>query len=766
MKHKKISMMITLAMAGVISSLHAEEATTNNSLGNIVVEGEAEITTSVDTPYTSPTSVVTEEKAESINTATVEDFIKYEPSVVVRRRYIGDPNGVIGMRGSGMFQTSRTMVFADGVPLHNMLRTKWNGAPRWSMASPDETESVEIVYGPFSAENAGNAMGGVVNINTRQPDDFEFNAEVTLFSQDFSHMGANDTYTGSKTFVSAGERFGKTSLYLSNSHLENDSHPLSFRSDKTGTVVGTETAVTGAYYSVDDAGNPSMYFADSGSDNSITDLTKLKVGQEIGDWLARFTLAYEDRSRNTTPTNYLLDAGGNPIWGDDTKFGLAVEQDEMAFKVKGSRFALSESSRENLILAATFEGPVANNWNMEVGVSKFDVLEDLSISSKLNPDDPLYTGFGSLSEFDNTGWITLDVKARTDKFMDSKNMNFIAGVHYDHYDMTLNGYDTDYATGTKTFHKSTVGGESETQAVFAQWGLQVTPQTDITLGARYERWTTMNGKNYVYDTDPTATVYTDVDTRTETGFSPKFSVGHKLNKNWVTRYSVAKAYRFPILEELYHNEVKTTGTIIADDKLKPEDGLHHNLMFEKQLAKGFMRFNLFQETIKNVIYSQKDIAADTTTYLPIDEVATQGAEFIVQQNRISGGNTDVSFNMTWLDSEITKNEADPSLVGNVMARMPKWRANLLLTQHLSNKWNVSGGLRYASDSFGDLDNEDTAQNVMGAIDGYTFFDVKTTYKIGKHGKITAGIDNLTDELAFVAHPWPGRTIYMQGSVKF
>ena len=756
MKRKTISIMISLAMAGVITSLHAADETSNTSLGNIVVEGEAEITTSVDTPYTSPTSVVTEEKAESINMATIEDFVKYEPSIVVRRRYIGDPNGVVGMRGSGMFQTSRTMVFADGVPLHNMLRTRWNGAPRWSMASPDETESVEIIYGPFSAEYAGNAMGGVVNINTRRPDDFEFNAEVNLFSQNFSHMGANDTYTGSKAFVSAGERFGKTSLYISHSHLENDSHPQSFRYDKTDAPVGGETAVTGAYYSVDSKGKPAMYFADSGSDNSITDLTKLKVGHEMGDWLARFTLAYEDRSRNSTPTNYLRDAGDNPVWSG------SVVQDGMQFDVRGSRFALSESSRENLILAATFEGPVANNWNMEVGVSKFDVLEDQSISSKLNPDDPSYTGVGSLSEFDSTGWITLDVKARSDKFMDSKHMNFIAGVHFDHYDMTLNSYDTDYATGTKTTLDAMVGGESETKAVFAQWGLQVTPQTDITLGARYERWTTMNGKNYDYG----SASYVDVDTRTETGFSPKFSVGHKLNKNWMTRYSIAKAYRFPILEELYHNEVKTTGTTIANEKLKPEDGLHHNLMFEKQLAKGFMRFNLFQETVKNVIYYQSDTVALTTTYLPIDEVATQGAEFIVQQNRIAGGNTDVSFNMTWLDSDITKNEADPSIEGNVMARMPKWRANFLLTQHLNDKWNVSGGMRYASDSFGNIDNSDTAQNVMSAIDGYTFFDVKSTYKINKNSKVSVGIDNLTNELAFVAHPWPLRTYYVKGSIHF
>lgn len=756
MRHKTRSAMISLAMAGVISTSHAVEETSNASLGNIVVEGEAEITTSVDTPYTSPTSVVTEEKAESINTATVEDFVKYEPSMVVRRRYIGDPNGVIGMRGSSMFQTSRTMVFADGVPLHNMLRSRYNGAPRWSMASPDETESVEVIYGPFSAEYAGNAMGGVVNINTRRPVDFEVNAEAGIFSQNFNHLGANGTFGGQKAFVSAGDRFGSTSLYLSHNHLENDSQPQSFRYGSASAAVGGETAVSGAYYSVDSKGKPAMYYGDSGSEHSVTDLTKLKVGQEIGDWLARYTLAYENHSRENAPNNYLRDTSGNAVWSG------TVAQDGSAFTVKGSHFALGESSRESLMLGATFEGPVANNWNMEVGVSQFDVIKDQAVSSKLNPADPAFNGIGSISDFADTGWSTLDVKARSDKFMNSKNMNIITGVHFDHYNMTLNSYDSDYVAGTKTLLKAMVGGETETQAVFAQWGLQVTPQTDITLGARYESWTTMNGKNYNYG----SATYIDLDSRTETGFSPKFSAGHKLNKDWMTRYSIAKAYRFPIVEELYHNEQKTTGTTIADEKLKPEEGLHHNLMFEKQLAKGSMRFNVFQETIKNVIYYQTDIAASTTTYLPIDEVDTQGVEFIVQQNRIGGGNTDVSFNMTWLNSKITKNSADRSLEGNVMARIPKWRANLLLTQHFSEDWNASAGLRYASDSFGSIDNSDIAQNVMSAVDGYTFFDIKTTYKIGKHGKIMAGIDNLTNETAFVAHPWPQRTIYAQGSLNF
>ena len=99
-----------------------------------------------------PVSRLNQEDIVSINVATTEDIVKYEPGVVIRRRFIGDSNGVIGMRGSNMFQTSRSMVFADGVPLHYLLQSRWNGAPRWTMVSASEIAEVEVLYGPYSAE--------------------------------------------------------------------------------------------------------------------------------------------------------------------------------------------------------------------------------------------------------------------------------------------------------------------------------------------------------------------------------------------------------------------------------------------------------------------------------------------------------------------------------------------------------------------------------------------------------------------------------------
>ena len=112
-----------------------------------------------DSSFTSPNSILRPEDMRSINATTTEDLVKYEPSLVIRRRFIGDANGTLGIRGSNMFQTSRSMVFADGVPLHYFLQSRWNGAPRWTLVSASEIAQVEVLYGPFSAEYSGNAMG-------------------------------------------------------------------------------------------------------------------------------------------------------------------------------------------------------------------------------------------------------------------------------------------------------------------------------------------------------------------------------------------------------------------------------------------------------------------------------------------------------------------------------------------------------------------------------------------------------------------------------
>ena len=118
------------------------------------------------------------------------------------------------------------------------------------------------------------------------------------------------------------------------------------------------------------------------------------------------------------------------------------------------------------------------------------------------------------------------------------------------------------------------------------------------------------------------------------------------------------------------------------------------------------------------------------------------------------------------DSEIVKNIADTRIEGNVYPRMPEWRGNLLLTWHFSDRWDAGTNVQYASDSFGRNDNADRQDEVYGAQDGYTRLGLKSTYNFTNGVALGLGVDNLTDEVSYVAHPWPGRTYYANVSYDF
>ena len=58
---------------------------------------------------------------------------KGDPRVQVRKRYIGDRNSIIATRTSGQTSSARSLVYADGVLLSNLLGNRYDFPPRWNM---------------------------------------------------------------------------------------------------------------------------------------------------------------------------------------------------------------------------------------------------------------------------------------------------------------------------------------------------------------------------------------------------------------------------------------------------------------------------------------------------------------------------------------------------------------------------------------------------------------------------------------------------------
>lgn len=757
---------VALALAGAFACAETVEhgvtpdsdapGVVSTRLDSIVVWGEQK--DSEQAGYTSPVSTLHPEDLASINMATTEDAVKYEPSIVIRRRFIGDSNGTLGMRGSNMFQTSRSMVFADGVPLHYFLESRWNGAPRWTMVSSSEIARVDVLYGPFSAEYSGNSMGGVVLIETAIPQQREFHFDGMLFSQSFKDYGFDDSVNGFKGFMSYGDRIGDLSVYLSYNHLDNESQPMTFNYASVSPSAGADD-VTGGILGRDDRSVQKMIYGDTGIVDTKTDNYKLKLGYDLGNWSALLNVAYEDRNNENVGNTYVHDLVGNPVWSG------AVTQDGLDYTIGASNLGASIQDRNSLNVGLRLKGELGDSTHMEVNLSSFDVLKDKTRSTAVSPNDPAYAGNGQVKDYDDTGWTTAEAKWTLDN-LGVDGMSLVTGVRREDYQLNIDVYDSNsFNLGSKDTLVDSSGGETSLTAGFAQVNWDINQRWDSSLGLRYESWESRNG---YYAADDPMTPHLDLvhtPSRSEERYSPKFSLGMKPANDWVVRYSIARAYRFPIVEELYSQYAAYNSKNLANPDLNPEDGVFHNIMIERGLDQGYLRVNLYRETIQDVIESQTDLSGPVSvrTFVPVDEVQTSGIEFIANVDDLFIRRLDVRYNIAYTDSEITRNSADPTIIGNRFPRMPKWRSNLLATYHLTHDWDIGGSIQYASDSFGRLDNTDHEKQVYGAQDGYTRLGLKTTYRLDRHSSVGLGVDNLTDETAYVAHPWPGRTLYLNYS---
>ena len=362
-----------------------------------------------------------------VNATTVEDTVRYAPGVLIRKRFIGDPNGTLGIRTSNSFQSAHTSVYADGLPLHNPLRTSFSGAPRWSMVAPSEIESAEVLYGPFSAQYGGASFGGVVNLTTRMPEKFEAHMDAMGIFQDMHRGGRNDLLTGFKTFISAGDKIDRFSIFGSYNHFENEGQPQTPRTTAV-TNGATGTVATGGQFenqpdpiakfangSRINGTGPGILYGDDGVAQQATNLFKLKMGYDFADELkGLFTIAYEERLGKTDdPLSLLKDASGNTLLGSGTAAGASTNatynQAGKVFTVPGSAFSVGESERNALNYGLNLKGKISDNWSIDTTASYYDAFKDRSVSSNLNPNHPLNTNKGQVTDVD-AWWAAYDLK--------------------------------------------------------------------------------------------------------------------------------------------------------------------------------------------------------------------------------------------------------------------------------------------------------------------------------------------------------------------
>ncbi len=111
-----------------------------------------------------PASVrlITAEQIKEMPASTIDDLLRTEASIVVdRKNGIFSKNASTNMRG--LNSSARTLVMLDGVPLNKAD----GGGVNWNRINTESVDRIEVIKGPGSAMYGGNAMGGVINVITK-----------------------------------------------------------------------------------------------------------------------------------------------------------------------------------------------------------------------------------------------------------------------------------------------------------------------------------------------------------------------------------------------------------------------------------------------------------------------------------------------------------------------------------------------------------------------------------------------------------------------
>ena len=157
---------LTLA-AAPLPAIAAETLAEAPEVDAVIVVGQGDQPITVQPRGLSVSLGETEFRA--VNAINVEDLMKYAPNFFVRKRFAGDDNAVVALRGANTVQSARTLVLVDGFVVSNFLGNRFDFPPKWNVVGPAEVRQFDIVYGPYSARYGGNSMGGVISVTTRTP---------------------------------------------------------------------------------------------------------------------------------------------------------------------------------------------------------------------------------------------------------------------------------------------------------------------------------------------------------------------------------------------------------------------------------------------------------------------------------------------------------------------------------------------------------------------------------------------------------------------
>lgn len=433
----------------------------------------------------SVSSITRQKIEEKINVIDSEDAVRYMPSLAVRKRYNGDTQAPLMTRTWGYNSPARSLVYVDDLLISNLISNETlTGAPRWGLVTPEEIERVDFLYGPYSAQYAGNSMGGVLQYTTRMPDKLTVSARNNTAVQDFSLYGTNRGFTTNVANFYLGDRINDFAWSLAGNWLHGSQIPQYYVTELPNNLY----PYPGAYYAVNRFGLPATVVGTAGALTNDQVTGKFRATYDITKNIkASYTLGLWTNDGTSIPQNFTT-PGNIPYFGRQPLPTPPWLGPSALLTFGSGYYRVQEKMLTNAGSVKSNSGGV---FDFELSASNFSILQFDQVSpfSGAYPYGG-YTSTGRDLRFGGTYWTLLDLKGIVRPDHEAfKDHNISFGLHGDQVHANNPVYMTaSWPSGMGSAYgvpASISSGTTRTQALWFQDAWKFEENSKFTVGVDF-----------------------------------------------------------------------------------------------------------------------------------------------------------------------------------------------------------------------------------------------------------------------------------------
>ncbi len=316
----------------------------------------------------------------------------------------------------------------------------------------------------------------------------------------------------------------------------------------------------------------------------------------------------------------------------------------------------------------------------------------------------------------------------------------------------------DSTTGTRPIIQRYSGGRQRSVGFFAQDVIAVSSRFNVTLSGRLDNWRNYDGHNLqmlLPSGKPTSSNAPSLPARSDTVASPHVGALYHVSDRVSVWGSLGAGFRAPTLNELYRQYRVGSVVTLANDQLGPERLVGTEAGVRVAASDRLMlRATWFDNHLTDPV---SNVTIDTTPSLVTQQRQNLGA------TRVSGVQGDVEFRPArdWRieaaylydRARVTKFDASPDLVGNVLAQVPRHRGSVEVA-YTNPKWvDLAVDVQAVGRQFDDDRNMRTVPGYSSpGLPRYAVVSLSASRPLGRDLEAFVGVQNLFNQQYLRRYP--------------